>query len=86
MLMGQSLKTIRIKQDPLEDFMVDDCQLIQTILIDKGYYATLEQCQLMWQKHSECYGANWLSLYEDKESIYHAITVYFQEDQTLQSS
>lgn len=81
--MASSLKTIRIKQDPLEDFMVDDCQLIQSILIDRGYYATLEQCQLLWQMHSECYGAGWLILYENKESIYEAIRVYFQEDQAL---
>ena len=81
--MVSSLKTIKIKQDPLEDFMVDDCQLIQSILIDKGYYATLEQCQLLWQMHSECYAAGWLNLYEDRESIYEAIRVYFQEDQAL---
>jgi len=79
-MMGQSLKTIKIKQEPLEDFMIDDCQLIQSILIDKGYYATLEQCQLMWQMHSDCYGAGWLSLYENKESVYEAIRSYFNED------
>jgi hypothetical protein len=78
------LKTIKIKCDPIQDFMIDDCNLIQNILIDKGYYATLEQCQLMWQMHSDCYAANWLSLYEDKDSIYDAIRVYFQEDQMLQ--
>lgn len=81
--MGSSLRTITIKQDPLEDYMVDDCQLIQSILIDKGFYATLEQCQLLWKMHSECYGAGWLSLYEDKESIYDAVRVYFHEDKTL---
>ena len=81
--MASSLKTIKIKQDPIEDYMIDDCQLLQSILIDKGFYATLEQCQLLWKMHSECYGAGWLTLYQDKKSIYDAIRVYFHEDQTL---
>jgi hypothetical protein len=34
----------------------------------------------MWQMHSDCYGAGWLSLYHDKESIYEAIRSYFNED------
>ena len=81
--MASSLKTIKIKQDPIEEAHIDDCQILQNILIDKGYYATLEQCHIMWKMHSECYGASWLILYQDKESIYDAIRVYFHEDQTL---
>jgi len=78
------LKTIRIKTDPIEDAHLDDCLLIQNILIDRGYYATLEQCHVMWKMHSECYAAGWLVLYEDTESIYESIRVYFETDGELQ--
>lgn len=78
------MKTIKIKTDPIEDIHLDDCLLIQNVLIDRGYYATLEQCHIMWKMHSECYAAGWLVLYSDTESIYEAIRVYFEADGELQ--
>lgn len=77
------MKTIKIKTDPLDEAHIDDCHLIQNILIDRGYYATLEQCHILWKMHSEIYAASWLILYENKESIYDAINVYLQEDEEL---
>jgi hypothetical protein len=77
------LKTIRIRQDGPDEYHIDDCTLIQNILIDRGYYATLDQCYLLWKMHSECYGAGWLGLYEDKESVYDAIRSYFEQDSVL---
>lgn len=81
-----SLRTIKIKIDGPEEYNVDDCRLIQNILIDRGYYATLEQCYQLWKMHSDCYAAGWLNLYQDSESIYDAIRVYFEEDRELQQA
>ena len=78
------MRTIKIKVDGPDEHHIDDCHLIQNILIDRGYYATLEQCYQLWKMHSECFAAGWLILYEDKESIYDAIRVYFQGDADLQ--
>lgn len=86
MMTGSSLKTIKIKTDPVDDAYIDDCLTIQNILIDRGFYATLEQCHIMWKLHSECYGAGWLILYENSESIYEAIKVYFDTDAEVEQA
>lgn len=77
------MRTIRIRAEPIDETVIDDCLLIQNILIDRGYYATLEQCHIMWKMHSECYAASWLNLYQNKESIYDAIRSYFEADKEL---
>jgi hypothetical protein len=77
------LRTIRIRTEPIDETIIDDCLLIQNILIDRGYYATLEQRHIMWKMHSECYAASWLNLYENKESVYDAISTYFEADKEL---
>lgn len=78
------MKTIKIKVDGPDEFHIDDCHTIQNILIDRGFYATLEQCYQLWKMHSEIYAASWLILYDNSESIYDAIRVYFEADRELQ--
>jgi len=80
------LRTIKIKVDGPDDYNIDDCHVIQNILIDRGYYATLEQCYQLWKMHSEIYAAGWLALYEDKESVYDAVRVYFEAEAELQQA
>lgn len=77
------MRTIKIKVDGPDEHHIDDCHTIQNILIDRGYYATLEQCYQLWKMHSEIYAASWLAFYEDKESIYDAVRVYFEDDKEL---
>lgn len=80
------MRTIKIKVDPVDEAHIDDCHIIQNLLIDRGFYATLEQCHVMWKMHSEFYAASWLYLYEDTESIYDAIRVYFESGTELQQA
>lgn len=73
------MRTIRVKKD--NSSFLKDCQRIQHALIDKGYYATLDQCQELWEMHSAEYAAGWLVMNDiNDEEIYYCIKKYFEED------
>jgi hypothetical protein len=59
----------------------EDCKRIQDILINKGLYATLEQCQQLWETYSEDHWcAGWLVLEgSTNDDIYNAVKEYIEE-------
>lgn len=73
------MRMIRIKKP--EPCFSDDCRRIQNILMDRGFYASLEQCDEMWRMYSEdeaC--AGWLGLEGAKDAeIYEKVRPYFEE-------
>ena len=60
---------------------LEDCKRIQDILINKGFYATLEQCEELWHMYSEDeWCAGWLVMKgADDEEIYRYVRKYFTE-------
>lgn len=53
---------------------------IQSILIDKGFYATLEQCVELWEMYSESsFASGWVDFggYTTEE-IYNSIKPFFE--------
>jgi len=75
-----SIKTIRVKKR--QPFHLSDCQKIQNGLIEKGYYATLDQCHEMWNLYSEDrWSVGWVSMTDyDNQSIFYALKDYFEVD------
>lgn len=73
------MRTIRVKRQATQNR--EDCRRIQNVLMDMGYYASIEQCDELWRLHSENdAAANWLNTegFRDEE-IYKAIRPYFDE-------
>jgi len=48
----------------------DDCERIQRILRDKGYNATLQQCEELWDDYSDSMAAGWMGLGDNDEDVY----------------
>jgi hypothetical protein len=75
------MRTIRIKKhnNNLADHK-EDVAKIQDALIDKGFYATNEQCAELWEIYSEnIWAAGWLSMNNiSKEEIYNLLKYYFE--------
>ena len=74
------MRTIKVKyQDKIR--WPDDCKRIQDILIDKGMYATLQQCQNLWELYSdEHWCASWLVMEgSTNDEIFQAIKEYIEE-------
>lgn len=81
MLQASNFKAIKIKQPfpKHTEFYKNDCNRIQSVLLDYGYYATLEQCAELWELYSEDWAAGWLYLPENNEDLYKCIKPYFEE-------
>ena len=81
MLQTSNFKRIKIKEPykgHLEAYR-SDCERIQASLLDHGYYATLEQCERLWELCSEDMACSWMVLPEHGEDIYKEIKHYFEE-------
>ena len=80
-MMSGNLKLVRIKKQFIrhKDAFVDDCNRIQQVLMEHGYYATIDQCEELWEMYSEEYAAGWLSLPEDSKDIYEYVKDYIEE-------
>lgn len=70
--------TIKVKKY-IEPRKQEASEKIQRILIDKGFYATLDQTLELWKMHSESWRYNWIDIggYTDQE-IYEKIKPYFE--------
>lgn len=44
---------------------VEDCKMLKTILFDKGFDLTLQECEKLWDDVSEQASASWLNVSED---------------------
>ncbi len=58
----------------------DDIAKIQDAFIEKGFYATNEQCAELWETYSEnIWAAGWVSLQgTSKEEIFNLLKYYFE--------
>ena len=51
----------------------DDCIRIQRILRDRGYNATLKQCEELWEDYSDSMCAGWMNLNDSDSNVYNNI-------------
>lgn len=74
------MRTIKVKYEDVIRWP-DDCKRIQDILIDKGIFATLHQCQRLWEMYSEHHWcASWLVMEGmNNDEVYAAIREYYEE-------
>lgn len=79
-MMTSNLKPLRIKNPYVrhKDAFADDCNKIQQVLIEHGYYATIDQCEQLWEMYSDEYAAGWLVLPEGNMQIYDCIKDYIE--------
>lgn len=77
---SSNIKTIKIKNPYArnKDVYREDCNRIQAALMDHGYYATIDQCEELWELHSEDMAAGWLIVSERGEDIYKELKPYFE--------
>jgi hypothetical protein len=47
--------------------------------MEHGYYATIDQCEELWEMYSDEYAAGWLIFPEDNADIYEYIKDYIEE-------
>jgi hypothetical protein len=80
-MMSSNLKPVRIKKQYIrhKDEFADDCSRIQQVLMEHGYYATIDQCEELWEMYSDEYAAGWLIFPEDNADIYEYIKDYIEE-------
>jgi hypothetical protein len=53
-----------------------DIDRILNILFDRGYTTTRQDAQQAWEKYSNEYAAQWLSLPEDDDTVFNTIMGY----------
>lgn len=75
------MRTIKVKKNNwhITEYK-KDIEKIQEALIDKGYYATSEQCAELWELFSEEeYCAGWLVIDNySKEQVFKCVKKYFE--------
>lgn len=75
------MRTIRVKNQNwhIEEYK-EDISRIQNALIDKGFFATNEQCAQLWELYSETeWAAGWLVMNDlSKDEIYDCVRKYFE--------
>lgn len=67
------MKTVTIRKFESEIRYPHDCERIQRILYDRGYYITMDDAQDVWSEHSDRLCASWLILPEDDELVFKAV-------------
>lgn len=79
-MMTSNLKPVHIKKRFVrhKDTFADDCNRIQQVLMEHGYYATIDQCEELWEMYSDEYAAGWLVLPEINIQIYDCIKDYIE--------
>ena len=50
-----------------------DCERIQRILLDRGYNATLQQCDDLWSSYSDSMCAGWMRLNKEDEDVFNNV-------------
>ena len=53
-----------------------DVERIQKCLANKGYEATLGECESLWDKYSESMCAGWMNLPDTDDDIFRCINSY----------
>ena len=60
-----------------------DCQRIRQVLLENGYVASLQECEIMWRTYSQSMAAEWMGLPDDDDRLYEILETrcseYFPE-------
>jgi predicted metal-dependent peptidase len=56
----------------------EDVERIQKILANKGYEATLIECEKLWDTYSESMEAGWIILPKSDEDVFESISCYIK--------
>jgi len=56
----------------------EDCRKIQQVLRDRGYEASLSDCEVLWERYSDMMCAGWMNLDETDERIFDNISNYIE--------
>lgn len=51
----------------------DDCARIQAVLFERFIFATIPECEDLWDRVSQDVAAQWLSLPYDDEALYEKV-------------
>lgn len=72
-----NFRRIRVKRQKLQ--FLEDIQKIQHVLVDKGFFATYEECDELWRMHSEDHWcAGWVTMKDmSEQEIFDAVRPYF---------
>ncbi len=74
------MRTIKVKKNNwhLSEYK-KDINFIQDSLLDKGFFATSEQCAELWEMHSENeWAAEWIAVSGDRDYIFKCLQKYFE--------
>lgn len=58
----------------------EDCRRIKVILLNKGYDASLAECEILWEMYSDSMAAGWMSLPSGDDEVFSCIQYYLEED------
>ena len=73
------MKRLRIK-NPESLRYPEDVERISKILLEKGYWATTDQCEHLWEIYSDSLCAGWLGLPDDDELVFKSIKPWIADD------
>jgi hypothetical protein len=83
MYQTSNIKPLKIKLAPIDEWdnaRVFEINRIQSVFLDHGWYATLEQCKELWSRYSEDqWCASWIALPTKSEEIYESLRTYIEE-------
>ena len=73
------MRTIRVLKNNHHLQNKKDIQLIQDALIDRGFYASSEQCVELWELYSNTFETGWMQMdCYSKEDVYVRVKPYFE--------
>lgn len=73
------MQKINIKNPDEKINYPEDCERIKKVLSERGYWATLFECQVLWSMYSQSMAAGWLILPEKDEDVFNCVQYYFNE-------
>ena len=62
----------------MEPHRIDGIRRLQDVMLARGYYASSEQCEELWEMVSEDLCASWLVMPESDEELFSDVKVYFE--------
>lgn len=55
-----------------------DVKRIQQVLRDRGYDASLFECEMLWSKYSDSMAAGWMILPDSDNEVFDCISYYIE--------
>lgn len=73
------MRTIKVIKNNHHLKNKEEIDLLQESLMDRGFYATTEQCVELWELYSQTFESGWLYMKNfSRQEVYEAVKPFFE--------